>query len=112
MPALDQDEMAIQGFLQFLELFVEMEQAAPLLSGDDLVPKWKKDREYANRLIDEGGVSTDLFTEALGAENPPAMAAGGSFLHAVLFTSCFSAGSRTCTPAPPVQGRKGPSGSL
>lgn len=68
-PGLDQDDLSVSGFMEFLKLFVEMEQAAPFLSGDDLVQKWKINREYADRLIDEGGVSTDLFTEALGAEN-------------------------------------------
>ena len=58
-----------------------MEQAAPLLSSGDLVTKWKKDREYADRLIDEGGVSTDLFTEALGAENTR------RFFHEIFFGS-------------------------
>lgn len=80
-PALDQDEMAIRAFLDILELFVKMEQAAPFLSGDDLVTKWKKGREYADRLIDEGGVSTDLFTEALGAENTR------RFFHEIFFGS-------------------------
>ena len=68
-PGLDQDDLSVSGFMEFLKLFVEMEQATPFLSGDDLVQKWKINREYADRLIDEGGVSTDLFTEALGAEN-------------------------------------------
>ena len=80
-PSPDQDDAAIRGFLQFLEIFVRMEQAAPLLTGDDLVLKWKKNREYADRLIDDGGVSTDLFTEALGAENTR------RFFHEVFFGS-------------------------
>ena len=68
-PDASQDELAIQRFLAFLQLFVDMEQASPLLDADDLKTKWQKNKEYADRLIDEGGVSTDLFTAALGAEN-------------------------------------------
>ena len=68
-PTPDQDDAAIKGFLDFLSLVIRMEQAAPALTGEDLALKWKKNREYADRLIDVGGVSTDLFTEALGAEN-------------------------------------------
>ena len=68
-PDASQDELAIERFLALLQLFVDMEQASPLLCADDLKTKWEKNREYADRLIDEGGVSTDLFTAALGAEN-------------------------------------------
>lgn len=68
-PDESQDEQAIRHFLAFLQLFIDMEQASPLLGPDDLKIKWQKNKEYADRLIDEGGVSTDLFTAALGAEN-------------------------------------------
>ena len=83
-PDESQDELAIQHFLAFLKLFVDMEQASPLLGADDLKTKWQKNREYADRLIDEGGVSTDLFTEALGAENTR------RFFHEVFFgADCY-----------------------
>ena len=68
-PTLEQDDASIQGFLGFLEEFIALEKKTPLLSGDDLVQKWKKNKDYADNLIDQGGVSTDLFTQALGAEN-------------------------------------------
>lgn len=68
-PGREQDELALCRFLEALQLFIEMEQSAPALSGDDLERKWQLNKDYADRLIDEGGVSTDLFTEALGAEN-------------------------------------------
>ena len=68
-PDASQDELAIERFLAFLQLFVDMEHASPLLDADDLKTKWQKNKAYADRLIDEGGVSTDLFTAALGAEN-------------------------------------------
>ena len=68
-PSRDQDELALKRFLEALQLFIDMEQSAQELSGDSLVRKWQLNKDYADRLIDEGGVSTDLFTEALGAEN-------------------------------------------
>lgn len=68
-PGLDQDDLALQRFLDALRTFVEWEQAAPALSEDDRARKWRLNKDYADRLIDEGGVSTDLFTQALGAEN-------------------------------------------
>ena len=68
-PTREQDELALRRFLEALQLFMEIEQNAPALSGDDLKRKWQLNKDYADRLIDEGGVSTDLFTEALGAEN-------------------------------------------
>ena len=75
----DKDEKAIQGFLDFLELFVKMEQDAKPLTSEELYVKWQKNKEYADKLIDAGGVSTDLFTQALGAENTR------RFFHEVFF---------------------------
>ena len=61
-----------------------MEQASPYLGSEDLKIKWQKNKEYADRLIDEGGVSTDLFTAALGAENTR------RFFHEVFFgADCY-----------------------
>lgn len=68
-PTREQDELALRRFLEALQLFIDIEQNAPALSGEDLKRKWQLNKDYADRLIDEGGVSTDLFTEALGAEN-------------------------------------------
>ena len=77
--APEQDDFALERFLAFLDLFVSMEQAAPVLTGDALAEKWEKNKTYADQLIDAGGVSTDLFTEALGAENTR------RFFHEVFF---------------------------
>ncbi len=83
-PDESQDELAIERFLAFLQLFIDMEQASPFLGSEDLKTKWQKNREYADRLIDEGGVSTDLFTAALGAENTR------RFFHEVFFgADCY-----------------------
>ena len=82
-PELSQDDLAIRKFLEFLKLFIEMEQTAPVLKDSNLMEKWKKNKEYADRLIDEGGVSTDLFTQALGAENTR------RFFHEIFFGADF-----------------------
>lgn len=78
-PTKEQDQTAIRRFTEFLKLFIMMEQAAPALTGEELIEKWQKNKAYADRLIDEGGVSTDLFTEAIGAENTR------RFFHEVFF---------------------------
>ncbi len=75
----DQDERSVQYFKEFLEIFIDMAEKSPALTGDDLRRKWEINRDYADRLIDEGGVSTDLFTKALGAENTR------RFFHEVFF---------------------------
>ena len=68
-PSREQDDLSLGRFLEALALFVAMEQAAPALSGDDLAKKWQANADYANGLIDQGGVSTDMWTQAFGAEN-------------------------------------------
>ena len=78
-PSKEQDDLAIERFLEFLEIFVAMEKTAVPLTAGELVEKWQKNKDYADRLIDEGGVSTDLFTAALGAENTR------RFFHEVFF---------------------------
>ena len=83
-PAAEQREQAIARFLAFLERFVSMEQAAAPLDEAGLAEKWRVNKAYADRLIDEGGVSTDLFTAALGAENTR------RFFHQVFFgADCY-----------------------
>ena len=100
-PDESQDEQAIKRFLDFLQLFIDMEQASPLLGADDLKAKWQKNKEYADRLIDEGGVSTDLFTAALGAENTR------RFFHEVFFgADCY----RPLDPAG-TEGSQDPAGA-
>ena len=68
-PRHDQDDLALQRFLEALRLFVDMEKAAMPLTGADLVRKWELNKNYSDRLIDEGGVSTDLWVAAIGPEN-------------------------------------------
>lgn len=68
-PKHDQDDLALQRFLEALRLFVNMEQAATPLTGADLARKWELNKDYSDRLVDEGGVSTDLWVAAIGPEN-------------------------------------------
>ena len=68
-PAVDQDHLALSRFVEALELFMSMDQALPPLSAEDRAAKWSIMKDYSDRLIDEGGVSTDLFTQAIGPEN-------------------------------------------
>ena len=68
-PSIDQDKQAIECFLEMLGLFVKMEQVAPALVDENRASKWRKNKGYSDALIDQGGVSTDLWTAALGAEN-------------------------------------------
>ena len=83
-PDMSQDELAVQRFLQALGLYVNMADELPALSGMAREEKWRLNKTYADRLIDEGGVSTDLFTHALGAENTR------RFFHEVFFApACY-----------------------
>lgn len=68
-PSAQQDDDAQACFIEALDLFMEMERATPLLSDVECAEKWKSMKGYSDRLVDEGGVSTDLFTQAIGAEN-------------------------------------------
>ena len=85
----EQDDLALERFLQFLKLFVELEQRTQPLSGAALFEKWEINKAYADRLIDAGGVSTDLFTAALGAENTR------RFFHEVFFGASWYEPQRT-----------------
>ena len=64
----ENDERIIRQFTANLETFIEMEKASPKLEGEALRAKWQCNYEYARRLVDDGGVSTELFVKSLGAE--------------------------------------------
>lgn len=66
----DRDEQAIQIFLEALEAFIAAEQDVPDFPNDTArQAKWQANSDYADALIDQGGVSTQLFTAAIGTEN-------------------------------------------
>ena len=68
MTGSDADEENLQIFLDNLHIFIEMEQNTPVLADDAYQKKWKLNQKYADRLVSEGGVSTDMFKAVLGAE--------------------------------------------
>ena len=63
-----EDELIISQFMANLETFIEMEKASPVLEGEARKAKWNQNYEYARRLVDDGGVSTELFVKSLGAD--------------------------------------------
>ena len=68
-PDREQDEVALWRFRDALDMFIKMERAAPLLDEAGRARKWELNKGYSDRLVDEGGVSTDRWTAALGADN-------------------------------------------
>lgn len=68
-PSIEQDDLSLQCFCDALRVFIDMEKASPALSGEEREKKWQLNKGYSDGLIDSGGVSTDLWTAALGAEN-------------------------------------------
>ena len=68
-PGKQQDALAIDRFLDALRLYLDLADVLPPLAQEQRAAKWQLNKGYADRLIDEGGVSTDLFTQALGHEN-------------------------------------------
>ena len=67
-PSREQDELALWRFRDALDLFIKMERMATPLDDAGRARKWELNKAYSDRLIDEGGVATDLWTAALGAE--------------------------------------------
>ena len=66
--APEDDDLIFEQFKVNLETFIEMEKASPLLDEEAKRAKWERNYEYARRLVDDGGVSTELFVKSLGAE--------------------------------------------
>ena len=64
----EEDDLIIRQFLANLETFIEMEKASPELDKDARQAKWKCNYEYARGLVDDGGVSTKEFVDAIGAD--------------------------------------------
>ena len=64
----ENDDLIISQFTANLETFIEMEKASPFLDDSAYKAKWEHNYEYARRLVDDGGVSTNLFVESLGAD--------------------------------------------
>ena len=67
-PSQDQDELALTRSIEALGAYVSLAKSSPSLDVAGLESKWLLNKGYSDRLVDEGGVSTDLFTQAIGPE--------------------------------------------
>ena len=66
-PVADEENMQI--FTEYLDILIEMEQNTPAFTEEKArQKKWKRNQEYVDRLIDEGGISTDVFKKVMGEE--------------------------------------------
>ncbi len=61
-----EDRVIFSIFKENLDLLVEMEKAYETLSLNDMKAKWQITQDYTDRLVDSGGVSTNVFKNALG----------------------------------------------
>lgn len=64
----EDDERILELFLKNLATFIEMEKNTPLLSPEKRRGKWMQNYDYARALVEDGGVSTDLFVKSLGPD--------------------------------------------
>lgn len=62
------DDLILDFFAKNLSTFIAMEQEMPLLSDEQKSAKWEQNFSYARTLVENGGVSTKMFVESLGAE--------------------------------------------
>lgn len=62
------DDRIYDLFIKNLETFIEMEHDLPYLPPEKRLGKWQRNFDYARALVEDGGVSTDLFVKSLGAE--------------------------------------------
>lgn len=78
----EQDGEVLDIFYQMLKHWILMEQECKKLSPEDYKLKWKKTKEYSDRLVDDGGVSTDVFKATLGPKKTK------QFFQHVFFAPC------------------------
>jgi len=55
-------------FIDNLKLFIEMEKNSKLLTAEERKLKWKITQDYTDGLVDNGGVSTNVFKAIMGAD--------------------------------------------
>ena len=63
------DEENLSIFYDNLDTFIRMEKECDKLGEADRAEKWRLNKDYADRLVDEGGVSTDVFKATLGSDD-------------------------------------------
>ncbi len=62
------DNIILSIFNENLHSFIEKEQETDILSESEKKVKWQITKDYVNKLVDIGGVSTNVFKNTLGAE--------------------------------------------
>lgn len=55
-------------FIDNLKLFIEMEKNSKLLTEEERKSKWKITQDYTDGLVDNGGVSTNVFKAIMGPD--------------------------------------------
>ena len=68
MSTAENDDQVFELFVKNLETFINMEKETPFLPLEKRQGKWEKNYNYARALVEDGGVSTDLFVKSLGAD--------------------------------------------
>lgn len=68
MTTPDNDEDIYNIFMSYLKTFIQMEKSSKFLGIKDYQTKWQLTQNYVDQLIEQGGVSTNMFKAALGAE--------------------------------------------
>jgi hypothetical protein len=63
-----QDDAILSAFTENVNLFIDMEHSSECLSENDMAIKWRITQDYTDRLVDSGGVSTNVFKNTLGAD--------------------------------------------
>ncbi len=63
-----QDDAIFSIFTENLNLFIEMDHSSKGLSENEMEIKWRITQDYTDRLVDSGGVSTNVFKNTLGAD--------------------------------------------
>ncbi len=68
----EMDERILQNLMDNLKLYIQMEQNLKRMDEKQRRKKWQLTREYSDKLVNNGGVSTDLFKSVLGKEKTKA----------------------------------------
>ncbi|EPR10358.1 Ferredoxin-dependent bilin reductase [Ruminiclostridium papyrosolvens] len=64
-----QDDIMLSIFNENLHTFIETEQQTDILTESEKKVKCQITRDYVNKLVDSGGVSTNVFKNSMGAES-------------------------------------------
>lgn len=68
LASVESDDLIQDLFIKNLTTFIEMEMETPLLSDAAKTAKWELNHNYAKKLVEDGGVSTNVFVKSIGAD--------------------------------------------